>query len=163
VGAGDGSFYLPRYRVDASLSRKWLDSKNLITHFGAGYYDAPDGHTERSLTAGLVYYFEEPWILEGGLRSNESSPGSIQSQQQFVAVTYGHNKQDLITARYGWGGEGYLSIAADTQLIDFDSREGSIVWRHWINPHTGFLLGANRYNNPTYNRTGVTLGFFYDF
>jgi YaiO family outer membrane protein len=163
IGAGDGAFYLPRYRVDTSLSRKWLDRKNLVTSFGLGYYDAPDGHIDRSVTAALTYYFEGPWIVEGGVRLNNSSPGSIESQQQFVAVTYGRDKQDLVTARYGYGGEGYLSIASDTQLVNFDSHESSIAWRHWVNPRTGFILGANRYNNPSYNRTGVILGIFHDF
>lgn len=163
VGAGDGAFYLPRYRIDTSISRKWLDKKNLVTSIGLGYYNAPDGHTDRSVTAGAAYYFEAPWIVEGGVRLNHSSPGSIKSQQQFVAVTYGRDKQDLVTARYGWGGEAYLAIASGTQLVNFNSREGSIAWRHWLNPRTGLLLGANRYTNPSYNRTGVTLGVFHDF
>ena len=163
VGAGDGAFYLPRYRIDTSISRKWLEKKNLVTSLGLGYYNAPDGHTDRSVTAGLAYYFEAPWIVEGGVRLNNSNPGSIRSQQQFFALTYGRDKQDLVTARYGWGGESYLAIAANTQLVNFDSREGSIAWRHWVNPRTGWLLGVNRYTNPTYNKTGVTLGVFHDF
>ncbi|MDH4395594.1 MAG: YaiO family outer membrane beta-barrel protein [Limnobacter sp.] len=163
VGAGDGAFYLPRYRVDASFSRKWLDRKNLVTTFGLGYYDAPDNHTDRSVSASMAYYFEGPWIVEGGVRMNNSSPGSIDSQQQFVAVTYGRDKQDLVTARYGYGGEGYLSIASDTQLVNFDSNESSIVWRHWFNSRTGFLLGANHYDNPAYTRSGITVGIFHDF
>ena len=163
VGAGDGAFYLPRYRLDTSISRKWLDKRNLVTSLGLGYYSAPDGHTDRSLTAGVAYYFEAPWIVEGGVRLNHSSPGSIKSQQQFLALTYGRDKQDLVTARYGWGNEGYLAITSGTQLVNFDSREGSIAWRHWLNPRTGLLIGANRYTNPSYNRTGVTLGVFHDF
>ena len=53
VGAGDGAFYLPRYRADAALSRKWLEKRNLVTSLGVGYYKAPDGHTDRSVSAGL--------------------------------------------------------------------------------------------------------------
>lgn len=163
VGAGDGAFYLPRYRIDATLSRKWLEKRNLVTSFGFGYYNAPDGHVDRGLTAGLVYYFESPWVVEAGVRLNSSNPGSINTQQQFLAASYGRDKQDLVTARYGWGGEGYQSIAANTQLVNFQSREASVAWRHWFNPTTGLLVGANRYTNPSYNRTGVTVGAFHSF
>jgi YaiO family outer membrane protein len=130
---------------------------------GVGYYSAPDGHSDRSLSLGLVYYFEAPWIAEGGVRLNSSNPGGIRTQQQFVALTYGHVKQDLVGARYGWGGEGYLSIAANTQLVNFRSNEASVTWRHWLNASTGVLIGANRYTNPLYKRAGLTVGVFHDF
>lgn len=163
LGAGDGAFYLPKYRVDAAIYRKWLDERNLVTSLGGGYYKAPDGHADKSISIGAAYYFNSPWIVEGGLRLNSSNPGSIKTQQQFVAVTYGRDKQDLITARHGWGGEGYLSIAANTQLVNFKSRESSLTWRHWIDPRTGILISANHYVNPLYKRGGINFGIFHDF
>lgn len=163
LGVGDGAFYLPRYRVDGTISRKFLPGRNLVGTVGAGYYNAPDGHTDRSLSLGAAYYFEAPWIVEGGVRLNRSNPGSVDTQQQFVALTWGRNKQDLVTARYGWGSEGYLAIAADRQLVNFDSREASVTWRHWFNPRTGVLVGANRYTNPLYRRSGVNVGVFHEF
>ena len=163
VGAGDGAFYLPRFRIDGTLYRKFLPDRNLVGSVGVGYYDAPDGHTDRSVSLGAAYYFEAPWILEGGVRLNSSNPGSVRTQQQFVALTYGRDKQDLITGRYGWGGEGYLAVAANTQLVNFNSREASLAWRHWFNPNTGLLLSANRYTNPSYRRTGFNVGIFHSF
>lgn len=163
LGAGDGAFYLPRYRVDATLYRKLLPDRRLVSSVGVGYYSAPDGHTDRSLSLGLVYYFDAPWIAEGGVRLNSSNPGGIRTQQQFVALTYGRDKQDLVSARYGWGGEGYLALTANTQLINFNSNEASLTWRHWVNSRSGFLVGANQYSNPLYRRTGVTVGLFHDF
>lgn len=163
LGVGDGVFYLPRYRVDGTLYRKFLPGRNLVGSVGVGYYSAPDGHTDRSLSLGAVYYFEAPWIVEGGVRLNRSNPGSADTQQQFVALTYGRNKQDLVTARYGWGEEGYLAIAANRQMVNFESREASLTWRHWLNPRTGVLVGANRYTNPLYRRTGLNAGVFHDF
>lgn len=163
LGLGDGAFYLPRYRVDASLYKKWLADRNLVSSVGVGYYDAPDGHTDRSLSLGVAYYFAAPWIVEGGVRLNSSNPGSVRTQQQFVALTYGRDKQDLVSARYAWGGEGYLAIAANTQLVNFDSREASVAWRHWLNPRTGLLVSANRYTNPLYRRSGINVGIFHDF
>jgi YaiO family outer membrane protein len=163
VGAGDGAFYLPRYRVDAALYKKWLADRSLVTSVGVGYYNAPDGHIDRSVSLGAAYYFASPWIVEGGVRLNRSSPGSVKTQQQYAAVTYGRDKQDLVSARYTWGSEGYLAVAANTQLVDFKSREASVAWRHWLNPKTGWLISANRYTNPSYQRAGINIGIFHDF
>ena len=163
LGVGDGAFYLPKYRVDATLYRKWLADRNLVTSVGGGYYAAPDGHSDRSLALGVIYYFKEPFIAEGGLRLNSSNPGGIRTQQQFVALTWGRHKQDLVTARYGWGGEGYLATGAGTQLVNFDSREASLSWRHWLTDRAGLALSINRYTNPAYTRDGVNIGFLYDF
>ncbi|WP_341908615.1 YaiO family outer membrane beta-barrel protein [Polaromonas sp. YR568] len=163
IGVGDGAFFLPRWRADATLYRKLLADRRLVTSVGVGYYDAPDGHTDKSLSLGAAYYFEAPWVLEGGVRLNHSNPGGVRTQQQFVALTYGRDKQDLVTARYGWGSEGYLAIAANTQLVNFKSHEASLSWRHWFNPRTGALVALNRYTNPSYRRSGITVGVFHAF
>lgn len=163
LGVGDGAFYLPRYRVDAMLYRKWLPDRSLVSSFGLGYYDAPDGHTDRTVSLGAAYYFASPWIVEGGVRLNSSNPGSVRTVQKFAAVTYGRDKQDLVSARYTWGGEGYLAIAANAQLVNFNSKEINVAWRHWFDPRTGVLLSANRYTNPAYSRSGINVGIFHDF
>ena len=163
VGFGDGAFYLPRYRVDATLYKKWLPQKNLVTSIGAGQYKAPDGHTDNSLSLGLVYYFDTPFVAEAGLRLNSSNPGAIKTQQQFLALTYGRVKENLVTLRHAWGQEGYQTIGATTQLVNFASKETSISWRHWFAPRTGVLLGANSYTNPFYKRNGFNVGIFHDF
>ena len=87
LGAGDGAFYLPKSAFDATLYRKFLPKRNLVGSVGVGYYDAPTGYTDRSVSLGAAYYFEAPWIVEGGVRFNTSNPGSVRSQQQFVALT----------------------------------------------------------------------------
>lgn len=163
LGLGDGAFYLPKYRVDATLYKKFLTDRSLVGSVGLGYYKAPDGHSDKSLSLGLVYYFESPWVAEVGVRFNSSNPGAIRTQQQFAAVTYGRAKQDLVTVRYAWGGEGYQTIATAGQLVNFKSREASLSWRHWLSPRTGVVVGANRYVNPSYIRSGVNVGIFHDF
>jgi YaiO family outer membrane protein len=163
LGVGDGAFYLPNYRVDATLNRKFLPARNLVGTLGLGYYDAPDGHVDRSLSLGVTYYFESPWIVEGGVRFNSSNPGAVRTRQQFVALTWGRDKQDLVTARYGWGSEGYLAVTADQQLVNFDSREFNLSWRHWLNANTGVLVGATHYSNPLYRRNGVSVGLLHAF
>ncbi|MET0311901.1 MAG: YaiO family outer membrane beta-barrel protein [Burkholderiaceae bacterium] len=163
AGAGDGAFFLPRFRVDGAIYRKWLTDRRLVTSIGLGYYRAPDRHTDRSVSLGAAYYFTAPWILEGGVRFNDSDPGSVGTSQRFVAATWGRSGQDLVTGRHAWGGEGYLAVGPATQMVNFRSRESAVSWRHWLTPGSGFLVGANRYTNPLYRRTGVTVGYFQDF
>ena len=163
VGFGDGAFYLPRYRVDATLYRKLLPQKNLVASIGAGQYKAPDGHTDNNLSLGLVYYFDTPFVAEVGLRLNSSNPGAIRTQQQFLALTYGRVKQNLVTLRHAWGQEGYQTIGVTTQLVNFASKETSISWRHWFAPRTGVMLGANSYTNPSFNRNGLSVGIFHEY
>ena len=163
VGFGDGAFYLPRYRVDATLYKKWLPQRNLVTSIGVGKYKAPDGHTDNSMTLGAVYYFDAPWVAEIGLRANSSDPGSIKTQQQFLALTYGRVKENLVTVRHAWGNEGYQTIATNAQLVNFPSKETSISLRSWFAPRTGVALSANRYSSPFYVRSGLNVGIFHDF
>ena len=163
VGFGDGAFYLPKYRVNATLYKKWLPQRNLVTSIGVGKYKAPDGHVDNSLALGVVYYFDAPWVAEFGLTANSSNPGAIKTQQQFLALTYGRAKENLVTVRHAWGNEGYQTIATNAQLVNFASKESSISWRHWFAPRTGVSLSANRYTNPSYIRSGMNVGIFHDF
>ncbi|MBC7500766.1 MAG: YaiO family outer membrane beta-barrel protein [Herminiimonas sp.] len=163
AGAGNGAFYLPRYRLDATLNKKWFARQNLVTSLGLGYYKAPDGHADHGLGLSAAYYFDQPLVVEGGVRYNRSTPGAVVTHQQFLAATYGRDRQDLFSVRYGWGGEGYLTIAENTALVDFQSKEISLGWRHWIDSRTGFLADLNHYRNPSYERSGVNLGVFRQF
>jgi YaiO family outer membrane protein len=160
LGAGDGAFYLPRYRADAFINRKFLPSRNLVGSLGVGYYRAPDGHIDRSVTLGGQYYFEAPWIVQAAVRFNESDPGSVRARQRMVALTYGREPGDTVVGRYSWGREAYLAIGPATSLVDFASREGSLQWRHWIDRSWGISVTAEHYRNPLYQRTGVLVGFF---
>ncbi|MFZ6773872.1 YaiO family outer membrane beta-barrel protein [Undibacterium sp. SXout7W] len=163
VGAGNGSFYLPHVRSDLFLYKKWFDKRNFVSSLGIGYYSSPDGHIDRNINLGATYYFEKPWILQGGIRFNRSNPGQVETHQQFIAVTYGRDKQNLLTVRGGWGGEAYQQISSAQSIVNFQSREVSVLWHHWLNADTGYLLSVERYSNPLYERVGAHVGFFYQF
>ncbi|MFT5532061.1 MAG: YaiO family outer membrane protein [Burkholderiaceae bacterium] len=158
VGIGDGAFYLPRYRLDGFLYQKWLAEKNFISSLGVGYYDAPDGHVDLSLSLGAAWYFAQPLILEAGIRFNRSSPGGVMTRQQFVAASYNPDPRNALSARMAWGSEGYLPLTPDTSLVNFNSQEASLAWRYRINQHWGTSVSINHYRNPTYERSGVDIG-----
>lgn len=162
VGAGDGASYLPRVRLDAFIHRKLLSERNLVVSLGAGHYRAPDGHSDRNASLGATYYFSEPWILQGELRLNNSRPGSVNTHQQFLALTWGRDKQTQVTARHGWGHEGYQTIGNGNVLVDLASHETHLNLRHWLGPDWGLSAEVERYSSPYYRRTGGTLGLFWE-
>lgn len=162
IGAGDGASYLPSYRVDAFINRKLLAGRQLIATLGAGYYRAPDDHVDRNISLGATYYFEAPWVIQGEIRFNNSSPGSVKTRQQFLAATWGHAGKTQVTARYGWGAEGYQAIGGGASLVNFDSRQSQLSFRHWLGPRWGITAALERYSNPYYVRKGATLALFWE-
>ena len=163
VGGGSSAFFLPKYRVDAFINRKWLDDRQLITTLGFGDYKAQDVHEDRSVFLGATYYFKEPWILQGGVRFNNSSPGSVNSTSEFVAVTQGRDKEQFITLRYGYGKEAYQIVGVGNTLSDFNSQIISLEIRKWLGKKWGVNARGEEYLSPNYNRIGGSLGVFREF
>jgi YaiO family outer membrane protein len=163
VGTSAGGFFWPQVRVDAFLSRKWLEKRNLVTTIGFGYYDAKDVHYDFSAFIGAAYYFESPWIVEAGLRYNFSQPGNVTAPGPFVAVTYGRNKSYYLVLRVGIGREAYQVVGPDEAITDFASQVVTLTWRQWLTRDWGFKVQTEYYHNPTYERAGFEIGIFRDF
>jgi YaiO family outer membrane protein len=160
LGAGDGASYLPRYRIDAFVHRKFGPGERWIGSLGLGHYRATDRHHDQSLTLGLTYWFESPWVLQGEWRYNQSHPGSVDTRQYALAATWGRAGDRQLTLRHGWGREGYLSLGQGRSLIAFDSHETTLGWQYWMAPDWGWRLGGARYRNPQLRRQGVELSVF---
>jgi YaiO family outer membrane protein len=160
VGGSEGAFFLPRVRVDAMLYRKLGEERRTVLFVGPGYARQPDGHTDRMWTAGLIYYFASPWVVQAGVRHNQSDPGNVRTRQQFAAVSYGREGADLVALRASGGREGYSLIGPDTAIVVFASREASLQWRHWFDRSSGITIGLEHYRNPYYERSGAAIGWF---
>ena len=163
AGSSDGGFFLPRSRIDAFINRKWLSNKNLVTTFGAGYYEAKDGHIDRNVLLSALYYFPGPWIVEVGGRINRSDPGDVLSRRGFAVLTYSQYKRMQIVLRHEDGNEAYQLIGESTALSDFPSSETSLTWRQLLAKSYGIHAVLSRYENPSYDRKAVQIGMFYEF
>lgn len=152
-----------RLRLDTSLSRKWLKQRNLVTTVGIGAADARDGHRDYGLLLNAAYYFDSPWVVEGGIRFNHSNPGSVLSNGKFVAVTYGREKQNVYILRYGFGSEAYQSIGGDALLSNFNSDVLTLTWRTWLAKDLAFQTKGEVYRNPYYDRRGLELSVIKEF
>jgi YaiO family outer membrane protein len=163
LGAGEGEFFFPSLRADASYSYKWLSRAQLVTTVGVGYVDAQDVHRDLSYLGSVAYYFDGPWVVEGGVRVNYSDPGSVSATRRFLALTYGREKERFIVLRTESGDEAYQLVGANQTLVNFSSNQQSVSWREWFAPRTGFQLQLERYDNPFYERRGLVAGIFQDF
>jgi YaiO family outer membrane protein len=163
VGSSAGGFFWPRFRSDGFINKKWLARKQWITTAGVSYVMAKDVHRDHTLYLGSTYYFQKPWIVEEGIYFNISHPGAVFAPAGFVAVTQGHNKQQYITVRAGFGEEGYQLVGPTATLSQFNSGTLTITWRKWMGPNWGFDFVGDYYHSPFYMRGGSTFGFFKEF
>lgn len=163
AGAGDGVPWLPKYRVDGFVHRKLLDDQRLVGSLGLGRYRAPDGHQDDNASLGLTYHFSLPWVVQAQARRTRSQPGDIQTHQYFVAATWGRHTQTLLTARHGWGREGYQSLGDDVSIARFASHQTTLTAQHWLGLDWGIRLRLDNYHNPYYHRSGLGLSVFKDF
>jgi YaiO family outer membrane protein len=163
LGASAGGFFLPRYRIDAALNKKWRRQRNLVTTLGFMHAKAKDVHRDNMLSVGAAYYWERQWILEGAVQFNFSHPGPVFSESQFIVVTHGKDRARLITLRAAFGTEAYQLIGATNVLSQFSSQSVSLTWRQWIAKTWGWNCAPEYYHSPAYQRGGFTLGIFHEF
>ncbi|MEM5275547.1 YaiO family outer membrane beta-barrel protein [Cupriavidus taiwanensis] len=163
AGTSAGGFFLPEFRVDGMLFRKFLDKKNLVASAGFTYYRAKEIYTDKTLLLGLTYYFDAPWIVQLGARLNRSDPGNVRSNRGVAAIIYGRDKDQYITLKYDGGREAYQLTGAQSLLSDFTSHEVTLTWRKWFNKRYGMNLRAIYYENPSYRRKQAEIGFFVEF
>ena len=163
-GVGDGAPWLPRDRVDGFVHHTWGEHLNWVTNVGMGYYKAPDEHRDRwgsiGLTAWLEPHLKGPWIAQGEVRWSQSNPGSVNTRQYFVALTWGRHGQTQITGRHGWGREGWQSLGDARSIVDFASRQDTLIVQHWMAPDWGIKVVADHYRNDQYRRSGVNVAWF---
>lgn len=164
LATSTGGFFLPRYRADLTINRKFLEPRNLVIGAGLSSIKAKDEHRDLALLINAAYYFEAPWVIEAGARINRSNPGRVIANYYNVAVTYGRDKERYISLRLAAGREGYQLVNdAGSALADFASHDALLTWREWVGRDWGFQLRVGAYKNPYYRRVGGEFSLFKDF
>jgi YaiO family outer membrane protein len=162
-GLSMGGFFLPARRLDTFINRKLLPRKQLVMSIGYGYDKSKTVNAADRFQLGGTYYFEHPFVLQGGVTWTVAQPGTIVARSQYVAVMQGHAKEHYITLRAEIGKEGYELIGPQTALFDFTIHNYSASWRQWIGPNWGINAAYDRESNIAFKRNGGTLGLFLDF
>jgi len=166
VSTSAGGVTLPRLRLDLALSKKWLDERNLVTTVSVTEVDDKDVHRDRAVQFSGAYFFDingQPWAIEGGVRYNDSDPGSIGATSYYAAVTTGREKERAISLRIGAGREAYQLVGTAIALDNFPSNTLMFTWREWLAKDYGFQIRADTYHNPFYDRRGIEASWFTEF
>lgn len=159
MGAGTGDFFFPDLRADASLGRRWLAGRNLVTTVGLTRVDAKHGFDDLAVTGSAALYLGGV-VLQAGATRNWSDPGSVPSERVFAAITIGRDRSGWLAIRGSRGTEAYQLAGPTATLRDFTSSEASVRWQQWVGPHWGSILQLAVYDNPFYGRAGGTFGLF---
>jgi YaiO family outer membrane protein len=162
-GISTGGFFLPKRRLDTFINRKVLPRKQLVLTAGYGYDKSKTVNAADRWTGGATYYFEHPFVVQGGVTWTVAQPGTILARSQYVAVTQGRVKEHYITVRAEVGREGYELVGPQTALFNFVIHKYSASWRQWIGPNWGINAAYDRESNIAFKRNGGTLGLFLDF
>lgn len=159
--------YMQRYKFDASIHHKWLESKQWVTGLGLSFSKSQDNiHRDRNIQFTTAYYFSQlPLVAEGGVFVNASNPGNVSARRAFAAGTWGREKAQYITARIESGQEAYLSggsggSGTSQQGIAFSSSSANLGLRQWMRPDFGFNVTMEAYRNPFYKRSSFYVGLF---
>jgi YaiO family outer membrane protein len=170
AGGSAGGFFLPKFRTDALINRKLLSKRQLVATLGFGFDQSKTVDHDERFQLSAAYYFEHPFVLQGGLMWTHAAPGNILARTQFIAVNEGHDKEHFFSLRYGWGREGYEVVGAPTSLtpaynvlFDFPEHDITATWRQWIGPNWGVNFNLEQHQEPAYHRFGGTAGVFIDF
>lgn len=162
-------FFLPKARTDALISHKVLPRKQLVLQVGGGYdlskivNNNPVANSDYRGQIGAIYYFERPWIVQGGTIITVAHPGNILAPSGYLAFTQGRVKEHYLTVRANFGKEGYELFTAGQTLFNFTFQDYTVNWRQWMAPNWGFSATAEYEAKPIYHRAGGTVGLFLDF
>jgi len=170
IGGSVGGFFLNKFQTTGLINRKLLRRRQLVATIGIGFDQSKTVNDDVRGQVGAAYYFQHPLVLQGGFMWTHANPGDILARTQYLAGTWGHQKEHFISLRYEWGREGYEVLGLPTPVIpafsvaaDFPEHTVSGTWRQWIGPNWGVNFNVEQHQEPAYHRVGGTFGVFLDF
>src|SRR5208282_4644078 len=98
--ADNGGVFLPRFRTDALINRKFLRRRQLVATAGVGFDQSKTVDSDVRGQVGAAYYFDYPVVVQGGFMWTYTSPGAILARTQYIAASQGHDKEHFVSLRY---------------------------------------------------------------
>src|SRR5438270_4600140 len=75
ISSSAGGFFLPKYRADASISRKLLPNKQLVLTAVGGYDKSRQVNRDYRYGGAFTYYTKWSLVGQGGVNLTHSNPG----------------------------------------------------------------------------------------
>ncbi len=157
VTAADGAPIFARVRGDLQVGVRLASARNVVAVVGISHVRSVEELTDAAFTGSLAWYAPHGFIVESGVRANTSWPGRVRTARFSGAVTR-MSPQRSFSLRGIGGEEGWQILTAGTALTRFSSHEVSFAWRERLGTRWSSAVQLDRYENPTYTRTGLTIG-----
>ncbi len=161
IGAGTGTYVLPKFRGDLAVTLKLFRSHALLLNAGGTYVKSKSIYSDRAAFGSIAWYPGPYALLEVGGRLNWSDPGTVRTERVTGSLTLGRPGSVVLTLRGGAGTEGYQLTSAPVTLQKFRSQEAGATLRTWLSRSFGVVEGGEWYHNRFYTRAGGSLGFFH--
>jgi YaiO family outer membrane protein len=151
------AFFLPRYRFDAQLARRFGPKRVWQVTGSAMTRAAQDEHRDVGGGVGVLRYLPGGFAAETQVFWTHTSPEDIVTRRHHVgAMWFGKNRE--LSARVGFGKESYLPITADSTMVAFNSYDLTGRWVEPISSTVAIAISGTYYDNPHYRSTGYSLG-----
>jgi YaiO family outer membrane protein len=163
LALGHGGPNWAQQRVDLDVATKWGAARAVVIHLAVNGASYDNHRSDHGVRASVVAYLPGAVVLEGGILLNVSNPGAVNSHMPYASLTWGRAGVQYLSLRVSSGTEAYQALGASQQLVDFHSDSVALNWRRWVAPRWGFVLSAEQYRNPTYQRRTAGAGLLVQF
>ena len=159
----EGGDFVPYSKWDVSVTRKLLPNRSLLVTGGLSRSVNHHGYRDEAVLASVTWFPIDPWMLEAGVRSNTSNPGSVSGERYWGVVGWRQAQQREITARFETGQEGWSVLGSQADVVGFRSQLYNLVWSEWLGEREGVKVTVEHYDNPYYRRNTLDLAVFKQF
>lgn len=161
ISMGSKVDYLPRFRFDQEVNRKFGVNKELVFTLGVSYLRYFDVYKDFIIFQGIRTYYQN-WIFGYTLFRNQSDPGKSISLSHTLFLTYGQEGRGWTDLTLSFGEQAYLAVyLSSPQEVKQDSTNISLKHRHWLARDYG-LFGEFNYSSldQAYEKYRFLIGIF---
>lgn len=156
---GSGAAILPRARVDGSLGVRFGTLRKWQATGGVSYVKSVTALNDVAAIASVAWYAPHAVMLETNVRYNVSRPGDIRSTRVGGSATWTPSAVRTFSARVIGGSEGWQLVRTGVApLTRFQSQELALAWREKVAGSVALSIQGDLYHNPSYTRSGVSIG-----
>jgi hypothetical protein len=145
---------------------KVTNAQNVVLAAGGGFASNPDSSTTHWASVGPRLYTGS-MVYE--VRYLPATTDGIGTSATEGIVTYNRLGHDQVVLTYITGSEPSVLVGFPPSFATFQQlNEGDVVWRHWLRPDFGFLLGGTvghhadkDTGNTIYDQRAIQFGLFY--
>jgi YaiO family outer membrane protein len=151
------AFFLPRYRFDAQLARRFGPKRVWQVTGSAMTRAAQDEHRDVGAGVGVFRFLPGGFAAETSVFWTHTSPEDIVTRRHHVGVMWFGRGREL-SARVGFGKESYMPIRPDSTMVAFNSYDVTGRWVEPISATVAVAITGTYYDNPHYRGTGYSVG-----